>query len=147
MQSDLFTLIKTSLEEFDKDPAISFPPDPKFGHLSTGIAMTLAKDQNKPPQDIAAAIKKKLDKNTALSDIIEKVEIVKPGFVNFFLKIDYLLSQAQLLNYDIDLNQSLFQKAKGKTIVIDYSAPNIAKPFGIGHLRSTNIGQAIYNIW
>jgi len=147
MDTDLFTLIKTSLSGFSKDIIINHPPDAKFGHLSTNLAMILAKHKKKNPFDIATDIKKKLDDDITLTDVIEKIEIVKPGFINFYLKLDNLISQTQSLNYRLDFSKRLSNHASGKTMLIDYSAPNIAKPFGIGHLRSTNIGQAIYNTY
>ncbi|MFA7301194.1 MAG: arginine--tRNA ligase [Candidatus Shapirobacteria bacterium] len=77
-------------------------------------------------------------------DIVEKVDKIA-GFSNVWIKENVLVHEAEnILNdkFKIELENI----GKNKTVVIDYSAPNIAKPFGIGHLRSTNIGQALYNI-
>lgn len=78
-------------------------------------------------------------------EIIEKVDKVA-GFTNMWIKPEVLIKEAENIadgKYEKDLKEI----GIGKTMVIDYSAPNIAKPFGIGHLRSTNIGQALYNIY
>ena len=83
--------------------------------------------------------------NLTKSDLVEKTEFVA-GFVNIWLDRKYLLKES--LNIDTkEWYENLEKVGNQKTMVIDYSAPNIAKPFGIGHLRSTNIGQAIYNIY
>jgi len=73
--------------------------------------------------------------------------VAGPGFINFYLKPEFLTKETENINYEIEFRNKLNEYGNGKTMVIDYSAPNIAKPFGIGHLRSTNIGQAIYNIY
>lgn len=117
---------------------LEHPSDLKYGDYSTNIALIT----NRNPQEVKTELDNILDK----SDIVEKVEIVGK-FVNIFLKDKYLLKEAEKINYEIEFRNELGKLNDGKTMVIDYSAPNIAKPFGVGHLRSTNIGQAIYNLY
>lgn len=126
---------------------IEHPNEATNGDYSTNIAMILAKIEKKNPVELAKQITETLNKNADKIDYIEKIEIAGPGFINFYLKSDFLLKEAEKNNYEIELRNNLAQYGNGKTMVIDYSAPNIAKPFGIGHLRSTNIGQSIYNIY
>ena len=79
------------------------------------------------------------------NDLVDKVEFVA-GFTNIYLSPEVLVDRAKKIK-DGEFRKDLAKIGKNKSMVIDYSAPNIAKAFGIGHLRSTNIGQAIYNLY
>ncbi len=126
---------------------LEHPSDINFGDYSTNIAMVLAKHDGKNPRELAEMLRSQILDIRSREDMIEKVEVAGAGFINFYLKPEYLIKEAESINYEIEFRNRLSEYGKEKTMVIDYSAPNIAKPFGIGHLRSTNIGQAIYNIY
>ena len=115
------------------------------GDYSTNLALSLAKKEGKNPKEIADKLAEELQKDPELAKIVSKIEVKDPGFVNFFISEEALF---EVLNKAIgDENYGSSGGGKDKTILVEYSAPNIAKSFGIGHLRSTIIGQALYNLF
>ncbi len=110
----------------------------EHGDYSSNVAFSLAKEEKTSPVEIASKIKEQID-----SGIFAKVE-VKNGFLNFFLS-DEVLKKGLT---SVLREKEMYGKEKtDKVVVIDYSSPNIAKSFGVGHLRSTIIGQSLYNIY
>jgi arginyl-tRNA synthetase len=129
---------KIKIPEFQ----VEHPKKREFGDYSTNLAFLVTKELKKRPSEIANEIAKSIEKEK----IFEKVEVKEPGFINFFLSLDFLFEELKKILKEKE-NYGKSKIGKGKTVVIDYSSPNIAKPFGIGHLRSTIIGQALYNIY
>jgi len=112
------------------------------GDYATSVALAAAKSAGKAPKQIAEELKAVIEKN--LPKEISKVEVAGPGFLNFHLSREFFAeSIGEIINNE-DFGTS--DLGKGKKAVVEYSSPNIAKPFTVGHLRSTIIGDAVANI-
>jgi len=124
---------------------LTIPEHAQFGHFSTNVALRLAKVRDKSPMEVADEIVGGLQ-TAAPKGFFAKVESAKPGFVNMWLTPEAI----QKGFTEIATAKENWGKptvGEQKTVVVDYSAPNIAKPMGVGHLRSTIIGQTLYNIF
>lgn len=122
------------------DPELRPATKPQFGHFQSNVALRLAKSQGQPPRVVAQRIVDELD----VSDLCEPLEIAGPGFINFRLRADVLARAVtdQLAEPAAGVQQT----SDPKIVVIDYSAPNVAKQMHVGHLRTTIIGDCFNRV-
>ena len=136
----------TKINEDEIKSYIEIPKDSKNGDYAFPC-FRLAKELKKAPPIIANEIKEKLDSilSENQDEIIEKIEIAG-GYLNFFINKNILVSEV-LKEISSNEEYGKSELGNGKNIIVEYSAPNIAKPFHIGHLRTTLIGNALYRVY
>jgi arginyl-tRNA synthetase len=114
--------------------------DTRFGDYQTNAAMVAAKGLKKNPREVAAQILAHLE----VEDLCEPASVAGAGFINFKV-LDVALSEAvKTVGADEHLGVLLVEKPK--TIIIDFSSPNVAKPMHVGHIRSTILGDSLTRI-
>ncbi|OKY27686.1 arginine--tRNA ligase [Thalassotalea sp. PP2-459] len=121
----------------DTNPAVSVSTKPQFGDYQANGVMGAAKKLKTNPRELATKVVENLD----LNGIASKVELAGPGFINIHLADTWLTKQ--LINTASDKHLGVTQRAEPQNVVVDYSAPNLAKEMHVGHLRSTIIGDAV----
>lgn len=128
-----------------KEFVLETPPTNDFGDLSTNIALIIARQEKKNPQQVATDLAEKLSQTSWLRENNIEVKVAGQGFINFFL------SPQQLIKY---VNQAAQEKKFGqinigskKKVVIEYSSPNTNKPLHLGHLRNDAIGMSLAKIY
>ncbi|HYQ61341.1 MAG TPA: arginine--tRNA ligase, partial [Desulfatiglandales bacterium] len=115
------------------------PKRPEWGDLANTVAMALAASEKKPPYDIAKIIE---DNLPARDELFERVEIVRPGFLNFTLKPSVWLEVLR----EIERQGAAYgasQAGVGKRVLVEYVSANPTGPLHVGHGRGAAVGQAL----
>jgi len=114
--------------------------DPRFGDYQTNAAMVLGKERKENPRVLANRIAESID----VRGISKPPQIAGPGFINFTLEKDFVASQVVSAHGDVRLGVST--TGDPKTLIIEFSSPNIAKPMHVGHIRSTVLGDVLARV-
>ncbi len=141
IQQRLQQTVKAVLPDADVSGVLVRPcPDPKFGDYQSNALMSLAKARKLNPRELANQVQAKLD----LADCCEQVEIAGAGFLNFRLKLSTI---EKALEEAARGEHLFFEKTdRPRTVVVDFSSPNVAKPMHVGHIRSTILGDSLARI-
>ena len=150
MKEQITSLLKASIKALDvkaEIPAglitnlrVDRTKDKEHGDFASNIALVLAKPLHQNPRELAAALIAHLPP----CEQITKVEIAGPGFINFFVRKEDIAAQLMQMRADERLGVKLV--ANPETIVVDYSAPNVAKEMAVHHIRSTVIGDGVARV-
>lgn len=141
LETKITALVRQAAGGHADDCGIVAPENSQFGHYTTNAALKLARARKKPPMEIAAAMKRELERHA----LFQKIEVASPGFINMWLNEKTLRDELNtILRQGNRYGSST--RGRGKTVIVDYSSPNVAKPMNVGHLRSTIIGQTLVNL-
>jgi arginyl-tRNA synthetase len=138
--------IKKTLRKWKVVPPVRFsleiPPERKFGDLSTNVALLLAKVFKRPPLEIAENFVRDFSFSRTF---LEKVEVIKPGFINFFFSPDYLRAHFKILLEAGD-KFGTSKAGEGKKVLIEFVSANPVGPLNVVNARAAAVGEAIANL-
>ncbi|MEI6533186.1 MAG: arginine--tRNA ligase [Candidatus Roizmanbacteria bacterium] len=140
IQEEIKNLLQHTLKELHiivSDISVEPVSENKFGDYTSNIALKLSKDLKKKPLEIAQDIVCSIQKNKH----IEKVEVAPPGFINFYLSKQFIISELQTIPNTVLLNIN-----EKKRVIVEYTDPNPFKELHIGHLFSNTVGESISRI-
>ena len=142
IEDHLQSVVAELCPEFDPTQVVVRKcPVPKFGDYQCNSILGLAKRIGSNPREIASKVVERFKEGDSLCDA---VDVAGPGFINFRLKVSAL----EALISDHELASRCFVEPVGhpRTVVVDFSSPNVAKPMHVGHIRSTNLGDSLCRI-
>ncbi len=150
--NDIAVTLATFLEEDAADVVmnLSSPPRPEMGDIAFPC-FRLAKRFRKSPHDIANDLKVRFESGESddAAELLEKLERIETagGYLNFFIKRDHIARSIIRESIEGGDRPGSSCDGAGKTVIVEYSSPNIAKPFHVGHGFSTFLGEAIANLF
>ncbi len=136
---DIFEVLKSKVSE-GAPFSLSQPEDALHGDFATNIAFILGKEKGISPKSAAEELVSVLQEE--LADIVEKIEVAGPGFINFFLKDDVRTDEVE----ELAEGAVVISENKGK-VMVEYTDPNCFKVFHIGHLMANAIGEATARLY